>query len=619
MDQPDREIYINSFLGENPGFLMPEGRISKEATGIGATHSEIVAPRNSIIIFPSRSIAFTKHIKHEDQQHTFYVGSYPDGKTVVTQDQITAYHQSTVQFKKILCVANSLPKVFNAIGAKEVYSHYFLMFDEIDKFQNESTFRSELEYCIDYYLDPRCKGCLVSATMGHFSNKLLRDQKLTRIFKGETPKMPVELVYFDTKDEDSLKCFIYTRITTLGSDKLVVAHKSVRRMKSIIEGLPPSVRKEIVVLGGSECKEQLPAYCSEIKESGILPGKIVFLTSAYFAGFDVDEQCQIVVISDRSTTFSLLTMEEIFQVVGRFRKGYRSLTLLVPDITFSPPEVGKKVLLDTANTLLPKLQEVLNKGVEMHLDTVSTEDLLNTFLSLSKEQVLLFRKARTGELAVSSFTIDQFVNRNKSLKGMYGNGKLSIRSTLKKYFRIDSTSVMPQQALDSTILLDELLLNWISMIKEDYAPEGKTEKKLFNRILKVHNLLWEADVPVFIKDTWDLSDILFADEVAKHLVLSYPERYTYPSLLNKKFKVGGIYTGEEIMTKMMEIRSAMMGRFASSLTLQKSKKLLSYSFNLQYTSTIRDGKRINVYRIQDRVKSKYGLIQTINNLFPPEP
>jgi hypothetical protein len=68
----DQEIYygkeVKHFTDIPNIFPIPTGSIIyKTVTGIGATHSEIVAPRHSIIVLPHVSIVTSKHQSYKDK------------------------------------------------------------------------------------------------------------------------------------------------------------------------------------------------------------------------------------------------------------------------------------------------------------------------------------------------------------------------------------------------------------------------------------------------------------------------------------------------------------------------------------------------------------------------
>ena len=153
---------------------IPHGLIKKNRTGIGATTLEINSPRNSIIVVPTRALAYGKAISSKiegesDKYRVLYVGGDITGFVV---PEISDYlMDSSIQYKKFIVVADSLPRLLHIIG-KEHYKDYFLMIDEIDSYQYDCNYRPNMENVMDYYFQfPISHRCLVSATIGEFSNK----------------------------------------------------------------------------------------------------------------------------------------------------------------------------------------------------------------------------------------------------------------------------------------------------------------------------------------------------------------------------------------------------------------------------------------------------------------
>ena len=149
------------YLSECDDFIFERGIYHKQGTGIGATTKEMWEQRHSILIFPNKSIAKLKsETPHDPKLNVFfqYVGSGENKKETTSNEQVSSHHRRTSGFTKFFVVADSLPKVFKAIGEEEIFKKYFLLFDEIDKYQDQSTFRPALEKAIDFFLDPRCNG-----------------------------------------------------------------------------------------------------------------------------------------------------------------------------------------------------------------------------------------------------------------------------------------------------------------------------------------------------------------------------------------------------------------------------------------------------------------------------
>jgi len=137
-------------------YTTPYGVVKKNVTGIGATTLELRCERNSIIVVPTKALAYEKYKTGIDSEtgvsRFLYVGSDMESVRAPSDDDISAYINSSVPFKKILVVADSLYKVLRHITIAE----WFLMVDEIDIYQSDSVFRPSLENVIDYYFEFPC-------------------------------------------------------------------------------------------------------------------------------------------------------------------------------------------------------------------------------------------------------------------------------------------------------------------------------------------------------------------------------------------------------------------------------------------------------------------------------
>ena len=220
--------------------------------------------------------------------------------------------------------------------------------------------------------------------------------------------------------------------------------------------------------------------------------------------------------------------------------------------------------------------------------------------------------------AISTFTIDQYVNRNKNLAKFYRGGKLTIKALSNKSFEIQDVSDLPNQIIPEEVVLDDALTNWLFICKTDYEPQGNVEKKAMERISKISNLICESDVPVFVKDTWKLSDSKFHDEIVKHLYLAQPVTSLYRRSIENAIEIGHFYTSKEIEEVMMEARRKVWGQYPQTLTINLCLKYFRYLFEIRYTSQRIDNKTVNGYMIQEKRKSKYKLIPVTDPYTFPE-
>jgi hypothetical protein len=539
-------LKAKEFLDDLPGFEFPAGIINKKHTGIGATNAEIKAKRNSILVFPSKSIAYNKS-KSPGHEYTFYVGSLSNNKTV-TKEQISAYYNNPhAGYKKYLVVADSLHKVFEALGEKEVYKRFFLFFDEIDKFQGESVFRTELENCLDYFLHKDCKGCLVSATVGEFSNRKYAKFQQIVIEKPSQVKPFVNLYKIQTRNE--IVRFIYQKLIQYPDEKIVIAHKSITWILNIVSNLSVGIRKDIKILCGENSADRVGQYFGHL-DNDLLPGRINFLTAANFSGVDIKEDYHLIIVSDDSTKFSLLTIGEIRQVIGRCRRNLKSIELIIPNNKKDIPLIKKTRLIDKANSLLKKISKHFDDIQRLELDSESFWKSKRNQMQYTSDDVLLIRMNRFKKFRVSSFTIDQFINRNKELRLLYSERRYPIKS-LSEYYQIST----PRLNITSLDIEYEIKISYLSMLKTNVSstqlpqedilsPKNPTEEKVLARYKLCIQLADHSDSSWIIdKAYWNT--VSFRKEFIRLYMANLSKYHGIWEYLNSAFEINMFYSRKE--------------------------------------------------------------------------
>lgn len=539
-------IYLkdNQRIDLLPGYMFPAGSIiEKKYTGIGATQSEIKASRHSIIVFPSKSIAYNKSLSNSG---TFYVGSLPGNKKVTAAEIREYYGNARIKWKKLLVVANSLPKVFEALGESTFYEKFFLMFDEIDKFQGESTFRMELENCLDYY-DPKLyKGCLVSATVGSFSNRILDSLQRIHVEVANPPNHTVTLYRID-RLEDVIK-FLYFKIQQRPQEKYLIAHKSIKTILRIIGGLDLMTRRDVKVLCGEGSSEEVGCYYGTLVSDN-LPGRINFMTAAYFSGVDIQEDFHLVALSDTSTPFSLLTISEIRQIVGRCRAKLLSIDLVIPKKQQQIKLLKRTDLIEIAKNALSLAAPYPNYLRKLQLDEDSVLKNSKAQAQLTYNSVLLLREDRHKKVRISTFTIDQYWNNHKELRALYSHRR-SLQKSLGQYYSV-SAGRDDFSGLDLTEEYRISFLNAITLdpsITEDYAIH-KEEQKIFARFKLSQLLMQRSDVSWIIDDSF-WSKISFKKEYIRRHVGDLPVYSSLRESMLGSLRTGEFYTDAQIKQKV---------------------------------------------------------------------
>jgi hypothetical protein len=411
----------NTYLGEVLNFL-PHGRINKTETGIGATHLELESKRNSIIVQPLKVTAFTKAEKHE----AFYYGSSIGmSSKKPSSKKLKDYLQDpSVPYKKIVVVADSLPRLVAEMGN---ISDYFLLIDEVDSLQTDSSFRTRMEACIEYYMKfDSTNRALVSATLLSFTNPDLESEPLT-VFKYEMPKKRnIDFIHTETIDE---VCFglLMSKVKSV-QGKLVVAYNSVNGCLALAETLVQQnacTPKDIKILCGKNEKNQakLKGYYSELT-SNQFPGRINFTTAAYFNGFDINEDYHLIVLSNVRHGNTMLSEHDITQISGRCRKTLLSLTVV--HNSFGTNEI-KDMERFTKDQLIKAAGKQI-KALECISSHYADDDVLKTEVEKLREQLIatstkrnykFIKKDHTGKPEHSYLNIDAYLENQRVRFDLY--------------------------------------------------------------------------------------------------------------------------------------------------------------------------------------------------------
>ena len=239
---------------------LPYGILKKNRTGLGATTLELKAKRNSIIVVPTRALAYEKAKQSKNDKgkyNVLYVGGKISGFNVPTIESYLA--DNDIKYKKFIVVVDSLPTLLDKIGEAE-YKNFFLMIDEIDSYQNDGWYRDNMEKAIDYYFKfPRTSRCMVSATIGTFTNPLIDNEVITEIIFSKP--QPRNIVLQPT---DNVVVTTVAKITEIAkqhpNEKILIAYNAVLHgILPVILSLPKELQAECSVL----CSEKSKAHVKE--------------------------------------------------------------------------------------------------------------------------------------------------------------------------------------------------------------------------------------------------------------------------------------------------------------------------------------------------------------------
>ena len=426
---------------------MPHGLVDKKIPGIGATTLEINSKRNSIIVFPTKALAYSKHSKHPN---TLSVGSEIKGeKEKVTNQQIEEYLAKD-GYKKLLVVADRLGRLLGIIGKN--YKDYFLMIDEIDVLQTDNNFRPQLENVIDYYLMfPLKNRCMVTATMKEFINPLLKKECKFSITWIYNARRDVKLLHTNNTTQTVIE-----EIISHPRDKIFIAYNSILQIQNILSTLDEETRKECAILcSEASIKEAGEYFAPKLGDNDTLPARINFATCCYFTGIDIEDSYHLITVSDVRRSHSMLTLDRMTQIHGRCRKDNGVLSETIIYNTLGYVSVMESMEKYTA-TLLNKAQKVLK--VLESADTISQGDYtLTDLFAIIKEAI--------REKAQERIAGNELINLTR--KDIYGK---NVPAYLNIDYIIERTDLYASYFMPET--LKEVLGKQVNIISYKSLPHG---------------------------------------------------------------------------------------------------------------------------------------------------
>lgn len=479
----------------------PYGLIKKNRTGIGATTLELNSPRNSIVVVPTRALAYGKAASSKiegesDKYRVLYVGGDITGFIV---PEISDYlMDSSIHYKKFIVVADSLPRLLHIIG-KEHYKDYFLMIDEIDSYQYDCSYRPNMENVMDYYFQfPISHRCLVSATIGEFSNKDITEEPVINVKFDNTQSRNINLIHTD-KAEFRLKKLIEEIATANPDEKILIAYNSVKGCATIINSLDESLKSECAILCSSK-NEEITEYYSDIVEDR-LPKRITFMTCTYFVGIDITERFHLITAINVSKPYTILSTDKLQQIAGRCRHPEGLLSEAIIYTTKNnneiPTDLQEQVLKDaealaTFGNLYSKLKNKFPKSYYFTDDLIE-KDFIETTAKryFGSSPVKLIRKNSDRIFVPSYFNIDFVRIQADLLSRLYSTPNNLINALKSEGHTVEVNNYIENEDIpfDIRMQTDEDFQEAAMLQREDLIAGLQEEKTIEAREGLARNLM----------------------------------------------------------------------------------------------------------------------------------
>jgi hypothetical protein len=512
--QKPREILlpIGNRLSESIQFL-PSGIIDKTYTGIGGTSLELDCERNSIIVVPYNNIADIKAsqptIGNSFKVHKFKKNR-KNSKLKSDLDDYIKHTKEKCHPIKIICVNDQLVHLRSELTSASIdFKSMFLLFDEIDSMQEQSSFRSVMDTCMEVYLDhPETQRAMISATISNFSHPGITKELKSKIV---SPRRKQTAIGFIHTNNVILEAFAQVKKLVSNDDsKIVIACNHLKSALVLAKTLKKEFpKKNIGILCSSTSKSKKAAenFFQKLGMDGILPCQINIITAAYFNGCDIHEKYHSIILSTISQASLQLSPSTIYQISGRGRMGLLS-NLLIARTGYRKD--GYKIYLKNELIDFASHSVDIREGLKKMTEKVSSlgEDLMHAIHGLlvegSKELPALYRYLEHGTVEVSYFKIDQRLIEQMTVSLMAKS--IVYQNSLKEYFdlseetelhtklngsleKIDKKTVIDSIFKDLYSLLSsnnyKLTSNKLFGLKDSYSPYGLQEFKLIVNVLEL--------------------------------------------------------------------------------------------------------------------------------------
>lgn len=411
--------YLNSTLP-----CLPNGIIDKTYTGIGGTSLELDCERDSIVVVPFNNIADAKasRLSVSRKYETYKYKKSNNNKANRGLKNYLARIESKGQYMKIICVNDQLVDLKSeliAVGKK--FEEVFILFDEIDSMQEQSSFRSVMDNCMDVYLaHPPVFRAMITATLRDFTHPSLQDEPRHKVVSVNRPKDVIGVIPTDSGMKELL-LQIKAKLA-LDDHKIVVACNHLVSALSLAETIDNDLSDVSVgILCSTNSKKSAGEFYNILDKKGILPCRVNIITAALFNGCDILEPYHNIVYSSVSAPSLQLSPSTVYQISGRCRRKLVSNTLIIQtglrwdDYVYYKEDklIGfakqHAFINNTLNSMVPELDDI---GIAM------LKGFHGSLVEGYKGVPSLSRKVDDLTSVVSYFKIDQRIIEQRTSKLM---------------------------------------------------------------------------------------------------------------------------------------------------------------------------------------------------------
>ncbi len=568
LDLHDNEWLTDSLTRNGYENMIPTNVIlDKTITGVGATHCELYAHRNSIIIEPNVPVIKCK----ADNDDIPLLGVYSG----ISRSIIRKYLNSTgIPYKKILTTPESFYKVreiAQELGINIYGDDWFCLFDECEKITQDHDYRRSISQPIYDFFRFSCKA-MVSATPllpshPEFEAQQFRiikvrpafdyKRNLTLIVTNSFSNVLRKLL--DDMKESECICIFLNKTDAISA---IITELELREYKVFCS------EKSVTKLHRQGIHNALSAISYPL-------AKYNFFTCRFYSGLDINIlpiKPDIVMLTDlRVAQFTMIDpMTEAIQIQGRFRGGddkqpYNSITHIAtvnPEMSIKSHEeldIEISQFADNYNRLKAQYQgennEVRKSALIKDLRNLSYNDLLDEKSEISHFAIdNLYNEERVKSYYLSGETLKRAYEKSNYFNVNYINRidlvghdtimrinrtrncieqrKLIVRileelSKGLKCGRLDDNMVNPYMELLMQIEETAYILPIFQKIGFKGIEECKYQKTLLNKAIilyekqEAEELRFRNDVLFAIHDAFELGIYISKEEIKRKIKKIY--------------------------------------------------------------------------------------------------
>ena len=580
LDIYENEWLINALNRGGYGDKIPSNVIlNKTLTGIGATHCELYAHRNSIIIEPNVPVIQCK-LENEDLS---LLGVYSH----VSIASIRKYFRNKdIQYKKILTTPESFYKVRNEahkLGINIYGEDWFCLFDECEKITQDHDYRRSISQPIsDFFMFDN--KAMVSATPLTPSNPQFKAQHFSIIKIRPTFDYKKNLTLIATNNFTNMLRDIFIRLAD--SPCVCVFMNKTDSIHAIV--------KELEL-------EDYKIFCSDksekkLHERGIhnVQSKISypfarynFFTCRFYSGLDITLlpiKPDIIMLTDlRVAPYTMIDpLTEAIQIQGRFRNGrrneesYNSLTHIAtvnPDMQIKSREELEKEIGQFAETYyrLKELyedeqDEIRKSAIKKDIEQLKYNDLLD----------------KHGE--ISHFAIDNVYNEER-VKSYYLSGdSLSQAYMESNHFNVEYINNI------TTISIDTIMR--INTAKCDIDKR----RMIVHAIDQIYNdlsngIINEATAILYINTLKHIPETSYILPIYKKIGIEGIEECKYQKCkLEKAIKIFDAEEAEKARVSLAVLKAVSdafsIGMYIPKKEIKKQLEAIYMDFHIKYKVTL---------------------------------